>query len=180
VNFGMARALRGQTMTETVMLLPLFFVLVFGLLQLAHLGIAVVMANYAAGSIARKVASDRDLSAATRGQPVGNMTPYVGQANDLMVAGMQLDSGGGLMGCVEQADMSVPTGELVVLVRSQFSPFPFVGYFLNWTFGTRYATSLLSCTDLTNQSGFGPFNYSSSPPTIFVTGTGKVRLNYKA
>jgi hypothetical protein len=167
-------------MTESVILMPLFFVLVFGLLQLAHLGLAVVMANYAATSIARKAASEKDFSTTPRGMPAGNMTGYTQQANNLFVAGMQLDSTGGIMGCVEQSDMSVPTEELVVLVRAQFSPFPFVGTFLNQIFGTQYATSLLSCTDLTNQSGFGPFNYVPQPPTIYVTGSGKVRLNYKS
>ena len=166
-------------MTETVILLPLYFVLVFGLLQLAHLGLAVVMANYAAASIARKAASEKDLSSVSRGQPAGNMAGYIPQANNLLIAGMQLDSGGGLIGCVEQSDPTVPTGELVVLVRAQFPPFPFVGYFLNGVFGSKYAAVSLSCSDLTNQSGFGQFNYSPQPPTIYVTGSGKVRLNYK-
>jgi len=174
-----ARAVQGQAMTESVIMMPLFFLLVFGLLQLAHLGLAVVMANYAATSIARKAASEKDFSTVPKGTPAGNMTGYTQQANNLFVAGMQLDSTGGLMGCVEQSDISVPTEELVVLVRAQFSPFPFVGYFLNGIFGTKYAAALLSCNDLTNQSGFGPFNYSSQPPTFYVTGSGKVRLNYK-
>ena len=167
-------------MTETVILLPLFFFIVFGLLQLAQLGLAVVIVNYTASSIARKAASERDFSTVAQGQPAGSVTAYSQKAINMMVAGMQLDTTSGLMGCFEQSDLSVPTGELVVLVRAQLQLFPFVSYFLTGVFHDQYAVQPLSCTDLTNQSGFGPFNYSPQPPIFYVTGTGKVRLNYKA
>jgi len=168
-------------MTETVILLPLFFFIVFGLLQVAQLGLAVVMANYAASSIARKAASENNYSTAAPGTSVGSITAYGQKASDLMVAGMQLDGSTGLLGCVEQSDMTVPTGELVVLVRAQLSAWPLTGSVLSGIFGSQYNTQPLSCSDLKNAQGFGPFNFSPSPaPTFFVTGTGKVRLNYKA
>ena len=168
-------------MTETVILLPLFFFMVFALLQLSHLGFAVVMANYAASSIARQAASERDFSAAVRGSPVAIIAAYGQKAKDLMVAGMQLDGNSGLIGCIEQSDPTVPTGELVVLVRARLPAWPFVGILLNGALGSQYDAQPLSCGNLTNAQGFGPFNYSPDPPqTFFVTGSGKVRLNYKA
>jgi len=174
-------ASRGQTMTETVILIPLFFFIVFGVLQLAQLGMAVVMVNYAASSIAREAASEKDFSNAARGVPATAVDSYGQKAGKLMVAGMQLDGSSGILGCIEQSDVTVPTGELVVLVRARLQAWPFVGYALNGIFGSQYDAQPLSCTDLTNSKGFGPFNYSpDSPQTFFVTGTGKVRLNYKA
>jgi len=168
-------------MTETLILLPLFFFLVFGLLQLVQLGLAVVMVNYAASSIAREAASEKDFSTAARGAPATGVDSYGLKASNLMVAGMRLDGSSGLLGCVEQSDVTVPTGELVVLVRARLQAWPFIGYVLNGIFGNQYNAQPLSCTDLKNSQGFGPFNYSPSPPqTFFVTGTGKVRLNYKA
>jgi Flp pilus assembly protein TadG len=167
-------------MTETVILLPIFFFIVFGLLQVAQLGLALVMVNYAASSIARTAASEKNFSTETPGVAVGSIDSYGQKASNLMVAGMQMDGSSGLIGCLEQSDVTVPTGELVVLVRAQLSAWPFIGYILNGIFGNQYATQPLSCGDLTNAHGFGPFNYSPNPlPTFFVTGTGKVRLNYK-
>jgi hypothetical protein len=163
----------GQTMTETVILLPLFLVIVFGLLQLGQLGIAVIMVNYAASSIAREAASKFDYAGATNG-----VMQLHQKMQDLMVAGMSTDSSFGLLGCTV-ADTNTPTAELVVLVRAKVAAWPGLGYFLNGAFGDRYATQPLTCSDLTNAQGFGPFNYSTQPPTYFVTGTGKVRLNYK-
>lgn len=171
------RARGGQAMSETVILLPLFFFIVFALLQLAHMGLAVLMVNYAASSIARQAASDNNIGPST-GDPNAAIVSYWDKAGKLMVAGIHLDTYG-LKGCVSQADASVPTGELVVRVRATMPAWPFVGYLLNGLFGDRYAAQALDCGNAQSSGGFGPFNYSSQPPTFYITGTGKVRLNYR-
>jgi Flp pilus assembly protein TadG len=158
---------RGQSITEAIVVLPLFLAIVFLLLQLGQLGMALIMANYAASSIARKAVAENNLSA-------GN---YQQVAQQLMVAGMQYDS---LVGCPD-ADQNQLTGNFVVLVRAKVVAWPFVGYVMNAAFKANYTPQALSCSDLTNQRGFGPFNYLPTlPQTFYVTGTGKVRLNYKA
>jgi len=90
---------RGQTMTETILLLPLYLVLIFGLLQICQLGTALIMANYAASKVARNAVRD-DVQGGTG--PVnlsGYQTPdYM----DLMIVNMKPDK---LEGCI-QADGS--------------------------------------------------------------------------
>ena len=53
-----AHSTRGQSLAESVLVMPLFFFLVFGLLQIAQLGIALVVTQYAASSLARKAANE--------------------------------------------------------------------------------------------------------------------------
>jgi hypothetical protein len=45
-------------MTETILLLPFFLLLAFGLIQLAQLGIALMVTNYAASAAARQTVQD--------------------------------------------------------------------------------------------------------------------------
>lgn len=49
---------RGATTVETLLMTPLYFLFVFGLLQLGQLMTALLVVNYAAGAIARQAVAD--------------------------------------------------------------------------------------------------------------------------
>ncbi len=49
----------GQNMTETILLLPAYLLLVFGVLQMGQLGTALLVADYAASAVARQVVQDQ-------------------------------------------------------------------------------------------------------------------------
>src|SRR5437879_1733754 len=48
----------GQSVTESIVMLPVYLLLVFGVLQLGQLGTALLVANYAASAIARQAVQD--------------------------------------------------------------------------------------------------------------------------
>jgi len=154
-------------------MIPFFFFFAFGLLQASQLGVALVMTNYAASSIARKAATDPTVPTTTKNVPLPLAT-YNPSANNLMVAGMQYDT---MQGCVTQTDPSVPTGALVVAVRSKIPAWPFFGELIHGALKDTYDQQGISCTG--TLGGFGPFNFSAQAPYYFyVTGVAKAGLNY--
>lgn len=170
--------MRGQGLVETVLLLPVYLFFALGLLQLAQLGVALLVSSYAASTVARKAANEEALSTAATGVPV-NLSAYDQKVNDLMVSGMQMDSPVGLIGCINRTDPTMPTAELQVAVRTKLQAWPFFADILHGAWSTQYAAQALVCATPANPGGFGPFNFSASAPYYFyVTGQAKVRLNY--
>jgi Flp pilus assembly protein TadG len=166
----------GQAVVESVLLMPLFFLFVFGLMQIAQLGIATIVANYAASSVARKAASEQNFPTATLGVPISLDTKYIQKANAMMVAGMQMD--GGLTACID-SDPGVPTANLLVTLRTKLRAWPFFGDVIHTALKSTYDVQGGGCGTAANPGGFGPFNFSGQAPYFFfVTGSAKVRLNY--
>jgi len=168
----------GQTISEALIALPIFFALAFAALQLAQLGVAVVIANYGASSIARKAAAEEN-GTFQSGSP--NLSAYEQKARDLMVAGMLFQD---LEGCV-QTDTITPTAELTVRLRTKVYAFPFFGNLVSGAFGPQHAdegkgTCPSSGSALDSPTAVGPFNFSASAPYYFyVNGKAEVRLNYR-
>lgn len=160
-------------MTESILLLPLFLLFVFGLLQIAQLGIAVVMTNYAASSIARTAAASNAITMASSGS-VSSITQYNSNAEKFMVAGMNF---AGVRACVETTP---PTATLTVRVRARVNAYPFFAQVLSASLRDRYAdTGSGNCPDMDNATTFGPFNFTDiGSYYFFVNGIARTRLNY--
>ena len=165
----------GQTLAEAVLLAPLFFFFALGLLQACQLGVALVMANYAASSVVRKAAAD-----GITGAGIVSMTAYNQKAQNLMVAGMQfLD----VQGCV-QADPGMPTASLAVQVRATVSAWPFFSNLIHGALQSNYAGAGTSCgvqgPTFADTQAIGPFNFSANAPYYFtIRAVAKTRLNYQ-
>ena len=167
----------GQSITEAMLLLPLYLFFALAVLQIGQLGAAILMANYAASSIARKAANEQTFSA---GASSRNLSMYQQKAKDLMIAGMQFDGTSGIQACTDKDDPQTPTEELTVAVRTKLPAWPFFGDVLHGILKDRYSEDgTLVCPDLTSAKSAGPFNFSGSAPYyFFVTGKAKIRLNY--
>jgi hypothetical protein len=162
-------------MTETLLMLPLFLAAMFLVIELAQLGVALMTANYAASSIARKAANEQTLTALAAVTPAPAIkTAYSQKASDLMVAGMSLDD---VAGCIMKDDPDVPTAELEVVVRTKIPAWPFFADLVHGALKSQYDPVTLVCPD--TPGTFGPFNFSANAPYAFyVSGRARVRLNY--
>ena len=151
----------GQAMTESILLMPAYFLLVFGLLQLGQLATGLLVANYAASAIARQVVQDQTNSTALGGS-------YQTRYEALMTAGMkhgkliaEYTRDGGLF------------SNVTVHACAEINAFPFVGEFLKPAL-SRYSGG---CGALTTVL---PFSFISSPPYRFmVQGKATARMNYQ-
>jgi hypothetical protein len=152
--------------------MPLFLFFMFMVLQLAELGVALLMTNYAASSVARTAAN----ATSAGGAAVIDLGPYQGKLENLMTAGMTLTD---KRACVVRDDPTVPTATLAVAVRAQVQAWPFFSNILSGVWNGQYAPQPLLCPSLVDTQSFGPFNFSAQAPYYFyVTGRAAVRLNY--
>ncbi len=151
-------------------MLPFFLIFVFGLLQMGELGVATVVTNYAASSVARKAANEETFRASASATPAPVIRNYMQKVQNLMVVGMSVDD---LFGCVMK-DPNDPTAELGVTVRAKIQAWPFFSNIIDGALKGQYAPQALSCSDA------GSFNFSAGPAPyyFYVTGKAKVRLNY--
>ena len=85
---------KGQSMTETILLLPLYFLFVFGLLQAGQLSVALLVANYGASSIARRMVAD-DADSPDKYRPRFENLLVAGMKYEGLKASHEPDSGGG-------------------------------------------------------------------------------------
>ena len=155
----------GQTMSESILWLPFYLLLVFGMLQMGQLVAALLVSKYAASAIAREVVQDQ-----TRDSALGGT--YMTRYQKLMTAGMKKSS------AVLQAEYTNDGlfSNVTVHACTQIDVFPFVGQFLKPVLGSRYAGS--GCTS--GGSAIGPFTFSGSPPYTFgVHGAASARMNYQ-
>lgn len=169
----------GQAVTETIVVLPIFLMIALGVLQLAQLGVALAMANYAASSVARSVVSSAASSSTNSSL---NLSAYQTKADQLMVAGMQLDS---MIGCVQNGlangTSTLPVSNVMVGLQAKVRAFPFFGNILHGALGNRYEPpgTPPSCQDVTQREGSVNIFYSNSAPYYFyVLGTSQARMNY--
>ena len=163
---------RGQTMTETLVMLPFFLVLVFGLLQTCQLGTALVMASYAASKVARNAVRD-DLSGNGSVDLKSYDTP---DYEALMIAGMKSDK---LEGCIQ---VDGPLRSITVRATAQVNAFPLLGNFLDGAFRGNFddGDASAACPDMISPKGLGPFNFSNTGGYHFlVRGRTTVRMNLR-
>ncbi len=150
----------GQTTTETILLFPFYMVLVFGLLQLGQLGVALLVANYAASSIARQAVEDN----------ISGSVEYTSKMEKLMTAGMRRPY------AKATAEFSTPPfAEVSADACAEVYAYPFIGQLLGKAITKGLASGNSSkCTTLST------FAYSNSRPAYFVVhGKASARMNYK-
>lgn len=177
---------KGQTTTETVLLLPFYLLVVLGLLQIVQLATALIVVCYGASSIARKVSQDDDRSvigspgfSGSGPRPIQLGGVYESKFENLFVAGMERY---GMWGCVERevgtSNKSNPLATLTVYGSAKVGAFPLVGEFLKPALGATYRPSKDYCEQ--EPLSIGPFSFSGSPPYFFVVrGKASARLNYQ-
>jgi len=118
----MRRNRHGVSLTEAILMMPIFLFLVFGLLQLGQLGLGLVVVNYSAGSMARKIGR-------TSAQPQSVADGLFSRDyKDLMVAGMHADS---LTACYETNSADPVAKSVIVTAQASIAAFPVIGPFLN-------------------------------------------------
>jgi hypothetical protein len=161
------RRLNGQTIVETILVLPFFLLLIFGLLQVGEIAVGLVTATYAAGSIARRVVQE-GASSTTDGKA---------QLQNLMFGGMKVAG--------VQEGFASATGGLTADVRVnacvQIDPLPFVGFFLNPILGDHFSGN--DNAEACDGSGsLGPLYFvprgSGGVHYFVVRGTAQARMNY--
>lgn len=157
----------GVSMTEAIVVMPFFLIFVFGLLQLLQIGIGLIVVDYGAGSVARKMARIGSLSATT----------YDTDFQQLMVAGMKADP---LAVCQDKGvNGNSPASNVMVTATAKIGAFPFIGPFVD-----KVAPGLKnnapgqitgSCTP-----GYAPMlSFTGSPNYDFVVrGEAVARRNY--
>jgi hypothetical protein len=143
----------GQTISETILLMPLFLFLVFGVLQLGQLGVAVVVANYAASAAARQMVQDNS------GSPDG----YRSRFRKILAVGMknedlQATTNGGLL------------RNVTVHACAQVDAYPFIG---------QLAGGILSGLRGGGCENMGILAFNPSPPSFTVHGKAIARMNYQ-
>ena len=179
----MARTIRspvGQSITESILMMPIYFLIIFALLQVGQLGAALVVTNYGASTVARKISQDEDPS--VLGPIRGTLGPldsapenYKQKFENLFVAGMQY---AGLTGKID-GNSNDPAATLTVNACAKVNAFPLVGIFVHSIFGNRF-DARGTCDVDTGPPSFGPFQFTPSAPYAFVIrAKAQVRLNYQ-
>jgi hypothetical protein len=154
---------RGQSVSETVILMPLFLFLVLGLLQMGELGTALLIANYSASAVARQVVQDQVKMNSLQGS-------YLTRFKGLLSAGMRDP-----VLTAEYTEDGV-FSEVTVRACAQITAFPFVGQFLTPALGSKYSGFDCSPSERT----IGPFSFSGTAPYKFgVRGIASMRMNYQ-
>lgn len=167
---------RGQSMTESILLMPVFFLIVFGLLQLAQLGLAVVMTSYAASSIARIAAASTTISAVNGA--TSSISQYQTNAQNIMLPRMGINFKD-LKGCIQATP---PTATLTVRVRARVDAYPFFAQILSAALDDNYLDEPGGACDqqMVSPTGFGPFNFQgqTAPYYFYISGIARSRMNY--
>lgn len=172
---------RGQTVTEAAVVLPLFLLFVFGLLQMAQVGYALIMVNYSAWSIAHRASREEKnelfKAAAQVGRPSGELRGvYLPQMDKFLMAGLH---GPNIRACVDKDGGT--TGDLTIWTSGSVTTLPLVQQTLYTIFKNQPnvlgVPPLNNCDD-NNQFGLGIFYFGSHAETIMVRGKARVRLNY--
>jgi hypothetical protein len=154
-----SRRRTGQAFTESLLLMPLYLLLIFGLLQLAQLGVAVLVTNYAAGTIARQLVQDGTTDASV-GMP---------RFQKLMVAGMSV------YGLQAETEGSGLLTDVTVHACTKVGAMPVVNYFVKHALPKNPLPQPGACLD-----EYGLFRYYRQWPYYFVVhGKATARMNYR-
>jgi hypothetical protein len=158
MSFGQGKK-QGQSTAETIVLLPFFFFLGFGALQVAQLGITLLIADYAASAIARQVVQD---GLRPSGSPSALPGSYNARFRKLFAAGMK---NGQLM---VSADRSGIVGNVTVYACADVSSWPLVGILVK---------AAITSPGSGCGSG-GAIRFNKLPGVFVVQGKSTARMNY--
>ena len=158
----MANNRRGQTALEVVLLMPLFFMLAYTLLQLGYLGIGVAVMNYAASSVARQAVAESGY----------NSGDAQAKINTLMMAGLKSTSIHGTP--VADGD---GTSNLRVTACAELPAFPLAGQLLAKAIKSTTPPGPEPCEGATKW--LGPIGLKGHSPSHFIVqGQAVARMNY--
>jgi Flp pilus assembly protein TadG len=155
---------RGVSLSEAVLVMPLFLFLVFGILQAGQIGIGLIVVNYAAGSVARK--------AARTSTPDTNSTNFQAEYDKLMSVGMKsspldIHCDGG---CVKV------TNDVIVTAEATMDAFPVFGPILN-SMAPSFKTSATWKPNGKVES-VPALGFQGPPYKFIVRGMAVARMNY--
>jgi hypothetical protein len=158
------RQIRGQSITETLLLLPLYLALVFGMLQAAYIGLALATTSHAAGSIARRAAREDTVKSFPEDR-------YKDRLDAVLFAGMKPYA-------VKASVPDHPTLPVVTVnACAEIMAFPLVGTFFNALFKDAYDGGGDICAP-GNKKSMGPIYFVPKPAYHFVIeGSAEVRFN---
>jgi hypothetical protein len=152
----------GQSVTETVLLLPIYLLLVFGLLQSGQLAASLIVAEYAASAIARQAVQDGISSGGSA---------YEARFERLLLPGMKSPV------ITVEADNGGLLSNVTVYACARVDAFPFLGQLMTKALGQRYSGGG-SCDG--SSSSVGPFYFNGAAPYFFrVKGQASARQNYR-
>jgi hypothetical protein len=155
MRFGRA----GQTFLESVLLLPLFLLLIFAALQTAHVIIAMAIVHYGASSAAHVAVLDNQKSGGGRVED---------KFKSLLAVGLQYKT----LKC--SADQDPVTPNVTVIGCAELPSYPFVGLFLSKALSSSDGND---CDE--NAKSFGPIAVQVTAPYRFVLeGKAIARMNY--
>jgi len=145
----------GQSLTETVFLMPWFLMVAFAIIQAGHLGIGVALVNYGASTIAR-------LSVQENGYNAGHAQQRFDQ---LLAAGFKAAG-------IEHIQDSDITSNVTVTACAELPAYPFVGQLLQSAFKGQAA-------DRSCQVGGSWISLVGPAPYHFILrGQATARMNY--
>jgi hypothetical protein len=159
-----ARYKQGQTLIESVMLLPLFLVLTFAVYQVGHLAIGVAIVNYAASSVAREAV---ELNGYSQGEADLKF-------KKLLFAGLTSSEIRGN----QVTDTDRVTANLTVTACAKVPAYGGVGLFLDKAMHAGSTPTEQSCTGVSKW--IGPIGLMGPPYQFIVQGQAVARMNYNA
>ncbi len=151
------RSRRGQTLVESILMMPLFLLLVFFLLQIGHLGIAIAIVHYSASSAAKQAVeqnSDANLQQRVQG---------------LFSAGLK---NGTASATYDSQDPVTRT--IIVTACGELLAYPFVGPFLSKALSSQANGS--GCAP--EGKAMGPVILKGPPFVFIIQGEARARMNY--
>lgn len=112
---------RGQAISETLVLLPIYLALILFVIQISQIGLAIILTNYGASKVVHQAVSENTTDPAR----------YKSLLDSVMIAGMKTYS---LTGHVD--DPNSHTRMLTVEVAAEIRAFPMVGELLHSMIGS--------------------------------------------
>lgn len=163
---SLIRKKAGQSLTESVMLMPIFLAVVFALLQVGHLGVGVAVVYYATSSVGKLAVQNNDAKLSNGDYQAQFARMMVGGLTPVGLPAAELEPG---------EDALTPT--ITVTACAKLPAYPLVGE----TLKTAMSGALdpgATCTD--GPHAFGPVHLAGNGPYFFVIrGQTTVRLNYQ-
>ena len=150
----------GQSTSETVLMLPFYLFLVFGLLQLGQLATAVIIADYAASAVARQAVQEGATSPSSSDQARFESLLLVGMKSPVLNF---------------KTDGTTLLSDITVDACATVDAFPFLGQFLTAAVHQNYSGG----GDCGSGQSMGPLYFNGAAPYAFrVHGRATARMNY--
>ena len=156
--------IKGQTLAESAMLMPLFLMLIFALFQVGHLGIGLAIVNYAASSIARQAVAQNGY----------NQGDADAKFKKLLFAGVTSSE----VKATPSSDADNVTTNLKVTACGVLTAYPLVGQFLEKSLHAGSTPAEDACSGV--NKWMGPIGLKGPPYQFIIQGQSTVRMNYNA